>query len=108
MAQVIATPPTEEDLLCEYCGRIFKDWVVHYACHCSHTHEEQEQFWDINDNHSDIDLTVFLCNIEDDNYVDILLGGPCHLLDNVQCHCEFLKISFNHITRIMDKTPFIA
>ena len=108
VAQIIATPPKDEELLCEYCGCIFKDWVVHYACHCSHTQEEQEYFWNIIDNHAEINLTVFLYNIEDSDFVNILLGGPCHLFDNVQCHSEFLKISLNFITRILDKTPYIA
>ena len=59
VAKVIASGDSQDLLLCEFCGRLFRDRVVHYACVCSHTALIRETFWDIVNNEQPIELAVF-------------------------------------------------
>ena len=60
VAKIIAAPPNEDDLLCEHCGYIFRDKMVHYACNCSYTLPEREMFWNIIHNGHKVELAALL------------------------------------------------
>ena len=105
VAKVIAEAPAKDELLCEYCGCLFKDFLVHYICQCSETRQERDHFWNIRDNQVDIAFAAFLYNAEDCDFVDLLLGAPCDFLDNIDDHIHFLRMSFNYIAKVMDKVP---
>lgn len=103
VAKIIATPPNQDKMLCEYCGHIFKDWVVHYCCNCSHTVLQREQFWDIVHNAHSMELAVFMYNQTDDDLVDILLGAPCMYLEDIEMHINFLCVAINFLYKLMSK-----
>ena len=103
VGKVIADPPQQDPLLCEYCGNVFVDKMEHYVCNCPHTSDEREQFWNIMNNEADIELAAFLFSVSDNELINILLGAPCRYLDNIKSHTDFLRISINYVAKIMDK-----
>ena len=103
VAKIIACPPSNEPYLCEFCGYVFQDKVVHYCCYCSYTSEERDTFWDIINNSLSIEAASYLYNLPDDDSVDIVLGGPFPLIINYKEHASFLVIAINYLHKLLDK-----
>ena len=103
VAKVIASVPNKDELLCEFCGKMFVDQVVHYVCDCCYTRTERDVFWDIMHDNVDIEICADLFNLEDSDLVDVILGGPYQHIDTIELHVEFLCIAFNFICKLMDK-----
>ena len=103
VAKLIACPPSNEAYLCEFCGYVFKDKIVHYCCNCSYTNEERNTFWDIINNSLSIEAASNLYNVSDDEFVDIVLGRPFPLISNYKEHVSFLVISINFLHKLLDK-----
>ena len=103
VAKLIACPTSNEAYLCEFCGYIFNDKIIHYCCNCSHTSEDRDTFWDIINNSLSIEAASNLYNFSDDDFVDILLGGPFPLISTYEEHVSFLVISINYLHKLLDK-----
>ena len=107
VAKIVACPIGVDDILCEFCGKLFKDKVEHYVCLCSRTSEERDGFWDTVNNRLSIDMAGYLYNLEDSDFINILLGGPCGLFQNDESHIEFLKVSYYFLAKLINKIPLM-
>ena len=63
-------------LLCEYCGAVFTDPIVHHIAFCPEHQVERDRFWDFLTDKCPLELSVILHNMEEDLLVSCLLGGP--------------------------------
>lgn len=68
-------------MLCEHCGALFRDYLVHYVAVCPKFNEQRDQFWNFVTNNFSVQLSAGLFNLEDDQLVNILLGAPCHIAE---------------------------
>ena len=68
-------------VLCEHCGALFRDYLVHYVAVCPKFNEQRDQFWNFVTNNFSVQLSAGLFNLEDDQLVNILLGAPCHIAE---------------------------
>ena len=104
VSKLIAYPSKSEDqILCEYCGIIFQDSLVHYVNNCCAFGEERDKFWDILSNTCSIELSAGLYNLDDDSMTNVLLGGPWKLITEVTDHIDFMCISINFLFKLMSK-----
>ena len=103
-AKLIAYQTAEEEtLLCEFYGRIFNDYVLHYALQCPHTELQRNAFWDKICNHFDVEISAYLHNLDDANMVYVLMGGPCSVIQHKNTHFEFMKYAITFLSKIMDE-----
>ena len=100
VSKIIASPPNRENILCEFCGKIFQDYVEHYVCNCTKTMVERETYWEIINNTQDLDVACYLHNISDDKLVDIMLGGPCSMFTELDSHIELLVTCINFLCKL--------
>ena len=103
-AKLIAYQTAEEEtLLCEFCGRIFNDYVLHYALQCPHTELQRNAFWDKICNYFDVELSAYLYNLDDTDLANVILGGPCSMIQNKKTHLEFMKYAIIFLSKIMEE-----
>ncbi len=99
VAKLIAYPSYNE-LLCEFCGSLNEDILLHCAMHCPKTKEERDDMWDILINKLDVDQSVYLHSLEDDEFLSVLMGGPCKVFECIEDHIDFLIISYTFLNKM--------
>ena len=62
--------------LCEFCGTLFADCLLHRVATCCEFDCEREKFWGFITDNFPIDVPVGLHNLPDDELVEALLGSP--------------------------------
>ncbi len=73
VAKLIAYPSYHE-MLCEYCGCLNYDILLHCALHCIKTKEERDEMWEILVNKLSVEQSVYLFSLEDDVFLNVLMG----------------------------------
>ena len=76
IAKYLTDPKAEFDILCEFCGRMYSDILMHKTMVCDKNVLNREKFWDNIINLFPVELSVFLNNLEDTHQLHILLGAP--------------------------------
>ena len=96
VVSLTTTAPTGTRILCEYCGRLAEDVLIHHCSECSASEVEREHMWDFINNYCDVQFAAYLHNIEDRTFVHTLLGAPLERQDEedtlieTDCHMLFL------------------
>jgi hypothetical protein len=80
---------TEGYILCEYCGVLFSDYLLHYIMTCPKCMVQRDKFWDFITNNFPPQVSAGLFNMDDGDLVNILLGGPCNVTLNVDVLSDF-------------------
>ena len=101
VAKYIAEPVNDTEILCEFCGRIFMDTVLHRILDCELMQVRREQFWcDIVNNFPCL-FGMWLHNLDSERLIRIMFGAP---LDDVvksevsnQDYLRFLVLSLDMI-----------
>ena len=75
IAKWIAEPYTDIEILCEHCGRMFSNGLVHKVLTCDHNANNVQNFWEILTNEFPLDLSVFLNNIDEFHQLQVMLGA---------------------------------
>ena len=75
-AKCICRPVLEDTHLCEHCGRLYTDRVKHICCICDKYHDQRELFWNNLTNDFDVTVSAYMFNLEDEHFVNTLLGAP--------------------------------
>ena len=94
---------TGSALLCEYCGRLVEDPLLHYALQCQHVHEEREIFWGIIIDTFTAETGAFLHNLEDEKFLEVMLGGPNDQFHKYEEHVAFMAIGINYLNKMFEK-----
>ena len=77
-AKAVAYPHIwQEGILCEHCGVLSKDYLMHYVMDCPFLSEERETFWDIILNSIGVEAAAYLYNLEDDKLLLEMLQVSC-------------------------------
>ena len=82
--KTVAAVDDEHDvILCEYCGILFTDSLLHRVTMCSKFNDVREQFWCFITENFPIELPRHLHSLMDEDLVCVLLGAPlvCPELD---------------------------
>ena len=69
--------------------------------------KDRDDFWDIIINRLDVNQNVLLFSLDDDDFLNVLLGGPCEIFGCAEEHIEFLSISFNYLYKVSKKCNLI-
>ena len=80
VAKLLCTPYAKSLYLCEYCGRLYCDAIEHFCCVCDKTEQIRERFWSQVTNDFEIEICVYLNNLNDFEFTCALLGA--NLPDN--------------------------
>ncbi len=75
--------------MCKYCGCLNEDMLLHFAMHCPKRKEVRDDMWDIMIDKLDVDQSVYLLSLEDNEFLNILMGGPCEIFECVEDHIDF-------------------
>ena len=101
VAKEIASPcNTGNNHLCEYCGYFYNDRLYHFITTCQVTRDVREQYWDILTNKFDVECSSAMHNLDDEAFMNVLLGGPCNFVKDVKHHIEILTVGFNFICKV--------
>ena len=104
VASILVNPfSQDDDLLCEFCGYLHRDSLTHYAVNCYHTAAERLKFWDILTNSFSVEISAAIFNLEDDQFTNVLIGGPCEVITDVNTHIDFMVVSINFLFKLMSK-----
>ena len=101
-AKVIAYPHfADPPNLCEFCGRRYRDMLIHYVIMREHTWDEREIFWNLILERFLIELSVHFNSLADEELITVLLRDPWDLIFNVKCHIDFLICSINCFNKLI-------
>ena len=103
-AKALAYPHIwDTGILCEYCGIVTMDYLEHYTLSCTHTSDERDTMWQIITNSLDVEISAYLNNLPDEEFLVILLGGPGCVLTDIKTHVAFMVISVNFLSKVLNK-----
>ena len=104
VAKLIAYPSvTDVPVLCEYCGQFYSDTIIHFTTNCSYCTIDQNTFWDIISNDFSVSISAGLYNLDDQAFVDVILGGPRHCITDKKTHVHFMTVAINFLAKVMKK-----
>ena len=105
VAKYIAEPINDSEILCEFCGRIFKDTVLHRIIDCEQMHVRREKFWCDIVNNFPCMFGMWLHNLDSERLIGIMLGAPLDPIVISQVskedHLRFLVLSLDMIYSCM-------
>ncbi|PJE77673.1 hypothetical protein CI610_03398 [invertebrate metagenome] len=65
----------ENVFLCQYCGLIYNDVILHSVLECSHTESLRDQLWCVLCTIKDVDFVCYLNTLSNYHLLHVLLGG---------------------------------
>ena len=99
VAKLICRCIATEEILCEYCGRMYLDVVMHFICTCEQTVDLREALWIAITNDFDISIGVAIYNLDDLSFTNILLGAellvPLNQSTELNLRKNFMSFVYN-------------
>ena len=77
MLRVVALPDTTHiESVCQLCSKDYTDIVVHILTECPALYLEHNRLWDYTNDSFEVQISVTLLHLTNDQFVDFLCGQP--------------------------------
>lgn len=95
VVKCLALPPQNDIQTCDACNRQFSDLIRHIVTSCPKTLATRTAFWDFLVDTLSPHCSVFLCDLDNEALLHILMGEQCNTVldefDEQSEYCLFLK-----------------
>ena len=97
IAKHLAEPCNDNHILCEFCGRMYKDTLVHKVMICDRNVHNFQTFWEHVTNECPVELGVYLHNLDDISQLQTMLGAPLDVDLTEEEYNKFFTLSVDLI-----------